>query len=194
MNGYAVIGWGSLIWDLENLAEHVEGAWAMGAGPALPLEFSRVSPKRKMGLVVCIDAEHGVGCPTHVIASRRSGIDAVFADLARRERAPAEMIGAICRATGRRTGVAAEIVGDWCADNGFRGAVWTSLPANFREHAGEAFSLERGEAWLRGLAGESLDEAVRYIENAPAATDTPLRRRLAGLDWWRAEAERVLPR
>lgn len=193
-NGYAVIGWGSLIWDLEILAPHVEGDWAMGAGPEIPLEFSRISPKRKMGLVVCIDAEHGVGCPTHVIASRRAGIDEVFDDLARRERAPAEMIGAICRASGRRAGVAAEIVGDWCADNGFRGAVWTSLPANFAETTGEAFSLERGEAYLRTLRGESLDEAVRYIENAPAATDTPLRRQLSGRDWWRAEAARVKER
>ncbi len=191
MQGYAVIGWGSLIWDLENLAPHVEGDWAMGAGPVIPLEFSRVSPKRKMGLVVCIDETHGVGCPTHVIASRRRAIDEVFDDLARRERAPEEMIGAICRATARRAGVAAEIVGDWCADNGFRGAVWTSLPANFHEVTGEAFSLARGEAYLRGLSGASLDEAVRYIENAPALTDTPLRRRLSNRDWWRAEAARV---
>ena len=191
MEGYAVIGWGSLIWDLENLAPHVEGGWAMGAGPVIPLEFSRVSPKRKMGLAVCIDTTHGVGCPTNVIASRRNGVDEVFADLSRRERAPAGMIGAICRATGRRAGAAAEIVGDWCADNGFRGAVWTSLPANFMELRGEAFSVERGEAYLRTLAGESLDEAVRYIENAPKATDTPLRRALAGREWWRAEAARV---
>ena len=83
MNGYAVLGWGSLIWDMENLAPHVRGDWAMGAGPALPMEFTRVSPKRKMGLVVCLDATHGSHCTTHAIASTKDGIQAVAIDLAR---------------------------------------------------------------------------------------------------------------
>jgi hypothetical protein len=56
---------------------------------------------------------------------------------------------------------------------------------------GEAFSIERGAAYLRTLAGESLDEAVRYIENAPATTDTPLRRRLGADPWWQAQAVRL---
>ena len=51
----AVIGWGSLIWDLDNLAHLITGDWMMGAGPSLPFEFTRVSPKRKMGLAVCPD-------------------------------------------------------------------------------------------------------------------------------------------
>ena len=54
---YAIIGWGSLIWDLESLEPHVRGDWSMGAGPRLPMEFTRVSPKRKRALVVCLDAE-----------------------------------------------------------------------------------------------------------------------------------------
>ena len=68
----AVIGWGSLIWDLDDLAPKVEGEWRMRAGPALPFEFSLVSRKRKMGLAVCLDPENGDECPTHVIASRRA--------------------------------------------------------------------------------------------------------------------------
>jgi hypothetical protein len=32
---------------------------------------------------------------------------------------------------------------------------------------------------------------VRYIENAPIETDTPMRRHLSGLDWWRAKAARL---
>ncbi|MEM8819630.1 MAG: hypothetical protein AAGE90_08900, partial [Pseudomonadota bacterium] len=68
---FAIIGWGSLIWDMDGLERHVTGDWAMSAGPALPLEFSRVSAKRLGGLAVCIDPEHGVDCPSHVIASRR---------------------------------------------------------------------------------------------------------------------------
>ena len=72
----AVIGWGSLIWDLDDLAPKVAGDWLMRAGPELPFEFSRISPKRKMGLVVCIDPNDGTPCPTHAIRSVRSDIHA----------------------------------------------------------------------------------------------------------------------
>lgn len=190
---YAVLGWGSLIWDLDNLAPHVRLPWAMGAGPRLPMEFSRISAKRKMGLVVCLDPEIGVPCPTHAIGSIRGTLAGAITDLALRERAPELRIGGVCLASGAaqgREGIV-EIVRSWCRQAGWRGAVWTDLLPNYAETAGEAFSLDRGMAYLRTLAGDCLDEAVRYIENAPATTDTPLRRRLAADPWWRAQAARV---
>ena len=194
MNGYAILGWGSLIWDLDSLAPHVRGDWAMGAGPALAMEFTRVSPKRKLALVVCLDAVHGVGCATNVIASVRDEIAALVTDLATRERAPEQRIGAVCLASGNASGTGKEIVEGvrlWCAAEGWSGAVWTDLPSTFEDHLGAPFSIPRAVAYLRTLTGDSLDEAVRYIENAPAATDTPLRRALAAQEWWCAEARRL---
>ncbi|MGM0584359.1 MAG: hypothetical protein ACQEUZ_06895 [Pseudomonadota bacterium] len=191
-NRVVILGWGSLIWDLDNLAPHVSGDWVLRAGPALPLEFSRVSPKRKLGLVVCIDPELGAACPTHAIASVRRMVAEAREDLARRERAPLDMIGVWCAGTGLSHGRAAPQVAEWCAAVGARGAVWTDLRPNFEEHAGAPFSLDRGEEWLRALPEESLDEAVRYIELAPPETDTPMRRHLSTRPWWRAEAARRL--
>jgi hypothetical protein len=194
MNGYAILGWGSLIWDLENLAPRVRGDWAMGAGPVLPMEFTRISPKRKLALAVCLDAIHGVGCVTNAIASVRDDIGSVASDLARRERAPEQHIGAVCLASDHKNGTSPEIIAavqKWCLAEGWAGAVWTDLPSNFNEHLGDAFTVSRAIAYLRGLTGDSLDEAVRYIENAPAATDTPLRRALVSQQWWRAEARRL---
>ena len=194
MNGYAILGWGSLIWDLDDLAPHVRGPWAMGAGPALPMEFTRVSPKRKRALVVCLDPEHGAGCATSVIASARGDIGAAVTDLARRERAPEQRIGAVCLASGQARGSSPEIVEcvrRWCVAEGWAGAVWTGLSSNFEDHLGEVFSVPRAVSYLRTLTGDSLDEAVRYIENAPAATDTPLRRALAAEEWWCGEARRL---
>ncbi len=193
MARYAVIGWGSLIWDLDDLAGKVEGGWAMGAGPALPLEFARVSAKRRHALTVIVEEAHGAPCPTHAIASTRDRIEAAAADLAARERAPAARIGAVCRATGARRASApgiVERVADWCAAEGWTGAVWTDLPGNFAEITGRPFGLDTARAYLRELPERGLDEAVRYIESAPAATDTPLRRRLAADPWWRAERAR----
>jgi hypothetical protein len=186
----AVIGWGSLIWDLDDLTPHVRGPWAMGAGPALPLEFSRISPKRLRSLVVVIDPDCGVPCPTHAIASRRADVGAAALDLMRRERAPdVAMIGAACLTTGLRRGAhpaVAQIVADWCVEVGATGAVWTDLPRNFHAETGRAFTVDRGLAYLKGLESASAAEARRYIDGAPAATDTPLRRALAACDWWRA--------
>ncbi|MEM9010297.1 MAG: hypothetical protein AAGE18_03665 [Pseudomonadota bacterium] len=181
----AIIGWGSLIWDLEVLAPHVTGDWAMTAGPVLPLEFSRISAKRKMGLVVCIDPAVGVDCPTHVIRSRRGRLADAAADLAARERAPLDLIGAVDIAgdSAGRAEIAALVAG-WCRRTGWDGAVWTDLRPNFAETTGQTFSLQAAQAYLRTLAGENLEEAHRYIQNAPAGTQTPLRQALAADGWW----------
>lgn len=178
-----VIGWGSLIWDLDDLAAKVEGGWLMGVGPVLPFEFSRISPKRKMGLVLCIDPIHGAPCRTSVIVSAKQNIHEAAEDLRLRERAPAtELIGACCARTGflrSRVPEAGAAVTDWLARSGAAGAVWTDLESNFEAVRGEAFSLARALAYLAGLTGESRAEAERYIAEAPALTDTPLRRQLA---------------
>jgi len=185
----AIIGWGSLVWDLDDLAPKVTGGWAMAGGPRLPLEFSRISPKRLMSLVVVIDPDHGADCPSHAIASVRDDIHDAAEDLRARERAgDIARIGAVCAVTGFSRGAHPAIVArvaDWCAQTGARGAVWTDLPRNFKAETGQPFSVDAGLAYLRALTGASAAEARRYIDGAPAATDTPLRRRLAREPWWR---------
>ena len=194
-DAYVVLGYGSLIWDLEVLAPRVRLPWYMDAGPRLPMEFSRISPKRLMGLVVVIDAEHGQPCPTHAIASRRDDIHAAAEDLRERERANSlDYIGAVCLRSGFERALQPHVatqIRDWCAAIGAAGAVWTDLPQNFRRHTGGEFSLDSALAYLHTLSGANLEEAVRYIENAPLATDTPLRRMLAVDAWWQAVAEQL---
>ncbi|MEM7404134.1 MAG: hypothetical protein AAF458_02525 [Pseudomonadota bacterium] len=185
---FVVFGYGSLIWDLDDLAPHVELPWEMDTGPALPMEFSRVSPKRKLGLVAVLDADHGDPCPTHAIASVRNSIDAAAEDLKRRERASSvAKIGAVCMRTGLRRSFAAAVakeVETWCRARNAAGAVWADLAPNFAEVTGHAFSVERACDYLKSLTGENRAEAVRYLHFAPPATDTPLRRRLAQELWW----------
>lgn len=178
----AILGYGSLIWDLDDLAPHVEGGWRMGAGPALPLEFSRISPKRLRSLVVVVDAEQGVPCATHAIASRRGDLAQAAADLAARERCGVARVGVAT--PGSDGSAVARRVARWCAETGAAGAVWASLPCNFEAETGRRFSVAAGLDYLRGLTGASAAEARRYIDGAPAATDTPLRRALAGAEWW----------
>ncbi|MEM6624105.1 MAG: hypothetical protein AAF674_17925 [Pseudomonadota bacterium] len=190
---YAVLGWGSLIWDLDNLAEHVELPWQMQAGPSLPMEFTRISAKRKMGLAVCLDHDHGTPCPTHAIASRRGDLATAIQDLAARERAPVAMIGGVCRTGGVGQGRSeiAEQVREWCARTGWQGAVWTDLRSNYTEMSGRAFSVPDALAYLRTLTGDSLDEAVRYLHLAPLTTQTRLREALQSDDWWHGQVRRL---
>lgn len=184
-----ILGWGSLLWDPEILTPHISPPWLMAGGPRLPMEFSRISPKRKMSLVVVLDPVDGVDCPTHAVASTRTTVAEAAVDLAKRERAPMEGIGMVCRVTGARRSTAGpieEAVLRWCEAKGADGAVWTDLHRNFEAEQGRPFTLDRGYDYLRSLGGASLEEAVRYINSAPPQTDTPLRRRLMADPWWRS--------
>jgi hypothetical protein len=184
----AIVGWGSLLWDPDGLP--VEGPWRRGEGPVLPLEFSRVSRKRAGALTLVIDPEAGAPCRTAVAASPRPTVEAARADLAARERAALPFIGAVCARRGvlaaarPETGATAAA---WVAATGAAGAVWTDLPASFAEATGAPFSVAAALAHLRALAPAALAEARRYVGNAPAETDTPLRRALAADPWWRGD-------
>ena len=185
----AIIAYGSLIWDEDNLAPHISGGWRERAGPRLPVEFSRISVKRSGALVLTIDEQAGHRVATHVTRSTRDELPAAARDLARRERSPLSAIGMVrkglppvnCRpAIGR-------IVHDWLLAQGeFDAAIWVNLPANFERRTGRRFDPAAGLAWLRRLSGEQLREAWRYITFAPPASDTPFRRYLRADPWWRS--------
>ena len=191
MSRIAILGWGSLIWDLEILAPHTTGDWLMEHGPSLPMEFSRISPKRKLGLVVCLDPAVGVECTTNVIQSAKVDISHTIDDLAARERAPLDLIGAV-HSGGLQKGRMPEVctaVTEWCEANGWDGAVWTDLEPNFFDYTQQTFSIDAGSSYLRTLSGENLTEAHNYIENAPHQTQTPLRTALAQNAWWQSLKE-----
>jgi len=155
------------------------------------MEFSRISPKRKLGLVVCLDPVVGVDCATNVIQSTKSDITHTIDDLAARERAPLDLIGAV-RCSGLQKGRMPEVcaaVAGWCDLNGWDGAVWTDLEPNFFEYTEQNFTIDAGLAYLRTLSGGNLIEAHNYIENAPHQTRTPLRSALAKDSWWQGLKE-----
>ena len=190
MGRVAIIGWGSLIWDLDILADKVKGAWRLGEGPELPVEFARISPKRKGALALCLDPVHGQPCRTSIIASTRADCTEAILDLAARERADPGHIGALCTRTGIRKSASAEImqtIESWSQRFGWSCAVWTDLPPNFADTRGEAFSVPRAIAYLKTLEGDRLTGACRYIHLAPEVTDTPLRRALALDPWWQEQ-------
>ena len=192
MSKIAVIGFGSLLWDLDDLAPKVSGEWKLYEGPILPLEFSLVSRKRHYALALVIDYGDGAPCPTCVIDSVRSKIGAAIVDLANRERMDPTNIGFVDRNTGESHSHREETrntLWNWIENSNYDGAVWTDGERNFEALTGRAFSLQTAQDHLRSLQGISLEEARRYIRNAPARVETPLRRALEDSPWWHHDPE-----
>ena len=187
MARFAVIGFGSLIWDLDDLAPYVANDWQMYEGPVLPLEFSLVSQKRQHALALVIDHADGLPCPTCVIDSTRNSLDETVTDLAARERTTINNIGYVDRTKGDSHSaheITRETLWDWIGATDYDGAVWTDGTRNFEALTGQPFGLQAALDHLWALTGDSLTEAQRYIRNTPARVDTPLRRALADSPWW----------
>ena len=64
---------------------------------------------------------------------------------------------------------------------------WTDGERNFETLTGKRFSLQTAEDHLWSLKGVSLEEARRYIREAPSKVETPLRKALQGSPWWNHE-------
>ena len=193
MSKIAVIGFGSLLWDLDNLAPKVSGKWKMYQGPVLPLEFSLVSRKRHLALALVIDYLDGAPCPTCVIDSIRSDISASVIDLAERERMEPSNIGFIDRSSGQSHSHRKETqqtLWHWIKNSDYDGAVWTDGERNFEDLTGKRFSLQTAQDHLWSLRGVSLEEARRYIREAPSRVETPLRKALDGSPWWHHDPQR----
>ena len=72
----------------------------------------------------------------------------------------------------------------WIKNSDYDGAVWTDGERNFENLTGKRFSLQAAQDHLWSLRGVSLEEARRYIREAPSRVETPLRKALDGSPWW----------
>ena len=180
----AIVGYGSLIWDLENLSPFVSGDWQLGAGPHMPVEFSRISPKRQQALVLVIDDDLDHQSKTSIIDSNRFELGQAVDDLAARERCKTEMIGYVSVTGDTRRPL--DCAYQWLEQTGYDAVLWTALPGNFSIEAKKPFSHENARDYLKTLEKPALAEAWRYIEFAPEVTDTPFRRFLRDDEFWQS--------
>lgn len=170
----AILGWGSLVWDLGDLRV-VDDTWHKG-GPELQIELSRVSQKRGY-LTYVIDETHTRRVPTRYAVSRFRSMEDAIANLACREGCAAHSIGYVKsgpRARRRsRTGLWMDIQ-VWVRAKKFDAAIWTDLPPDFPG----GFTLDRAVAFFKRLPVETAEDARKYVREAPQEVDTDLRRRL----------------
>ena len=172
----ALLGWGSLLWDLNEEFDGRHGRWH-DDGPTLKLEFSRISKSRGGSLTLVIDTENGMDAQVAWSLSRRDRIGDAVDDLRKRERTRREFIGVYSAAGDRcvRDSKALAAIEGWAGECGVHGVVWTDLPSNFAAKTGERFSVDAAMRHLMTLRGDDRKQAFQYFENAPAFVRTPLR-------------------
>jgi hypothetical protein len=179
----AILAWGSLVWDPRELALAESSEWKTD-GPALQIEFSRISRDGRLTLV--IDETNGTLVKVLYAESKLEELDEVRMNLAKREGCELKRIG-FCELAGKdestvvdkRNPETAYTIREWCERMKFDAVVWTALGRRFKdapETGGVDYSTDAALKYLEQLGGDMRRAAIEYIEKAPPQIDTAFRR------------------
>ncbi len=185
----AVLAWGSLVWDRQELAIAED---FRPNGPDLPVEFCRVSGDGRLTLV--IGEAVGTSCQTYSALSAHDDLDAALENLWIREGSKDERLPRHIRNSGRvgfvdvaagkanttaieRHPRSVEAINAWAIANDYDAVIWTALASNFHEpeKAAEPFSVDATISYLEALEALKHDAALSYIRSAPPEIQTLVR-------------------
>lgn len=167
----AILGWGSLIWCPGSL--QMNSFWHRD-GPALPVEFARISQDGRLTLVI-----HPGSADQRTLwaAAASEDINAVRQNLREREGTDLGHIHSATVGGQVSNGVsneARETITNWLGNHReLAGCVWTGLASNWNEKQRSNFSAESAVQYLRELQDPS--RAQEYIRNTPAQIQTEVR-------------------
>jgi hypothetical protein len=201
----AVIGWGSLIWCPGCL--RIKSRWRSD-GPALPIEFARISGDGRLTLVIHPGSpeEPTPDQRTYWALSELETLDGARENLRVREGERVKLkdihsLTADDRKEGQIDPPVPAGIGQWLKERQDLGAaIWTGLPTNWpQKRDGKQFTREDAVAYLRKLESEkdqakaAYDRAREYICNAPSQVQTPVRKMIRERKGWDdAELSKVL--
>lgn len=198
----SIIGWGSLIWCPGAL--QIESRWYRD-GPALPIEFARISRHGRLTLVI---HEESAEVQTYWARSRCKTLDAAIENLREREGTPKKRLihcllssGKVYEGDGIRRKVPNKIcekISNWLVQKQeLDAAIWTGLSSNWKEKRHRPFNIEDAVLYTKGLeeavnltadelqkAEIVLDSASEYVRNTPAQVQTAVRKRLSAQRKW----------
>jgi len=179
----AILGWGSLYWNLGALA--TDGNW-QSDGPWLPIEFARLSSQHRLTLVLFANA--GL-IRTYWIKSARTELNAACENLGQRESCKQADIGFLTQNGASHIHPLPGLeqrIREWLVGKPHLEAViWTDLRSNFRKRRNREFSTQDALDYLQELIVQGEHAAAeQYIRRAPPQTDTCLRRRARELLGW----------
>ena len=176
MTNIACLGWGSLIWDSEELP--IRTRW-FEDGPLIPVEFARHSKGDRITLVIVPDARP--------VPALWALMDSDSLDVARKHlREREDTIDRYIRDWSRETDSPECIpeLSEWAFARNVDHVIWTGLPPKF-ESKNRLPSEEDVLKHLRQLRGKARQDAERYIRRAPPQIDTEYRQGIeAELQWF----------
>ncbi len=184
----AILGWGSLLWDIKPEFDDHHAEWKFD-GPVLKLEFSRVSQTRSDALTLVLDATNGKPCQVAYTFSTRKNPDDAISDLRCREGTIIKNIGFYFSDGSRKQGRdndSLESIATWASDNKVDIVVWTDLPSNFKEKSKckKSFSVDNALSHLQQIDAKGKAKAAEYVWRAPDFISTPLREALHSQPWF----------
>ncbi|PHS32748.1 MAG: hypothetical protein COA95_03115 [Methylophaga sp.] len=178
----ACLGWGSLIWNQDNLP--LSSGWNSD-GPNLPIEFARESADGRMTLVLLDDAKQSTALWAILSAT---DIEIAKADLAKREGVSENnikySIGYWESNSGMSHGTCSEEISRWALEKELDGVVWTNLKYGFQSARGKLPTLAGVIEHLNGLSPEKKCVAEEYVRKTPVQVRTEFRNELENKLGW----------
>jgi len=188
----AVIGWGSLIWCPGCL--RIKSRWHSD-GPALPVEFARISGDGRLTLVIHPGSPEQ---PTYWALSQFEAVQQARENLGAREGTKNLKNIHLLTAEGEKEGKidprVASKVEQWLKDRlDVQAAIWTGLTSNWPHRRDRQFTREDAVQYVgelersRDEAKAAYDRAHEYISNAPSQIQTPVRKMIRESRGWKDE-------
>ena len=186
----AVIGWGSLIWCPGCL--RIKIPWH-GDGPALPIEFARISDDKRLTLVLHPGSVDQV---TYWAVSELETLEDARENLRIREGTSSKCIHSLT-SDGQTEGeidlTVAASIREWLAGRkGIQAVVWTGLLSNWpQKRNNKQFTTEDAVAYVRELESErdqantAYNRAREYVTNTPPQIQTPVRKIIGQRKGWK---------
>jgi hypothetical protein len=167
----ACIGWGSLIWEPNELG--INSEWYID-GPLLPIEFARQSTDGRITLVI---EEKSIPVRTLWCYMTASNLNEAIESLRKREKTNLNYIHFQTLDSEPKNKIHA-IVFDWLREKKIECAIWTGLPPKFNDVNNIKPTLNELLNYLEKADTEILVKCSEYILKAPRQINTKYRKDL----------------
>jgi len=174
------LGWGSLIWDPQDLPFVIP--W-QGDGPAIRVEFQRQSQDGRLTLVLTEEAAL-VQCLW--TRSGRDSLRASIAELASREGVPSKYVATSIGVwrPGDPSPACMPMLTPWAEERRVSAVVWTALGPKLNGKAVASVSCEAALSYLEALTGVQKQRAEEYVRRAPKQIATAYRTQIERALGW----------
>jgi hypothetical protein len=180
----ACLGWGSLIWDPQELP--IQRQW-FNDGPLVPVEFLRKSSNGRITLVLDQTAKP---VPSLWIEMDTNDLEEAKKSLGKREYENANDDWIIKNIgvwkSGENSPELIPTLNSWSQVKNIDAVIWTALSCKSTDGKDGVLSTpEEIVTYLKSLTGSQHDIAKEYVLKAPRQIDTEIRRKIeAELGWY----------